>query len=226
MKLFHKLTGERMYTELVLMFSEAEPVKVLKRMKDFDLLKFIHQNLHSSTETERLFGHIAETLTWFRLLYLDIRIEKWFVYFLGLLDRLKDAAVKEALERLAVPARVRERVLEARERYRGVLYIFYKETNLPPSRVYDLLAPLQTEAILLVMAKARQDTAKKYISLYLMHLRNVKVTITGDDLRTLGIPPGPKYRKLLAKLLDAKLDGEVRNREEEIEFVKNKSTVR
>jgi tRNA nucleotidyltransferase (CCA-adding enzyme) len=76
------------------------------------------------------------------------------------------------------------------------------------------------------MAKARQDTAKKYISLYLMHLRNVKVTITGDDLRTLGIPPGPKYRKLLAELLDAKLDGEVRNREEEIEFVKKRSTVR
>ncbi|HUI66670.1 MAG TPA: CBS domain-containing protein [Nitrospirota bacterium] len=226
MKLFHKLTGERMYTELVLMFSEAEPVKVFKRMKDFDLLKFIHPNLKSSTETERLFGHIAETLTWFRLLYLDIRIEKWFVYFLGLLDRLKDAAVKEALERLAVPARVRDKVLQARERYRGVLYIFYKETNLQPSRVYDLLAPLQTEAILLVMAKARQDTAKKYISLYLMHLRNVKVTITGDDLRTLGIPPGPKYRKLLAKLLDAKLDGEVRTREEEIEFVKNKSTAR
>ncbi len=226
MKLFHKLTGERMYNELVLMFSEAEPVKVQKRMKDFDLLKFIHPNLKSSMETERLFGHIAETLTWFRLLYLDIRIEKWFVYFLGLLDRLKDAAVKEALERLAVPARVRERVLEARERYRGVLYIFYKETNLPPSRVYDLLAPLQTESILLVMAKARQDTAKKYISLYLMHLRNVKVTITGDDLRTLGIPPGPKYRKLLAELLDAKLDGEVRNREEEIEFVKKRSTVR
>ena len=226
MKLFHKLTGERMFTELVLMFSEAEPVKVLKRMKDFDLLKFIHPSLKSSTETERLFGNIAETLTWFKLLYLDIRIEKWFVYFLGLLDRLKDTAVKEALERLAVPARVRERVLQARERYRGVLYIFYKETHLPPSRVYDLLAPLQTEAILLVMAKARHDKAKKYISLYLMHLRNVKVSITGDDLKTLGIPPGPRYRKLLAELLDAKLDGEVRNREEEIEFVKNRSAAR
>jgi tRNA nucleotidyltransferase (CCA-adding enzyme) len=226
MKLFHKLTGERMYTELVLMFSEAEPFKVLKRMKDFDLLKFIHPNLKSTAETERLFASIAETLTWFRLLYLDIRIEKWFVYFLGLLDRLKDTAVEETLERLAVPARVRERVLQARERYRGVLYVFYKETDLPPSRVYDLLAPLDTEAILVVMAKARQDAAKKYISLYLTHLRNVKVMLTGDDLKALGIPPGPQYRKLLAELLDAKLDGVVRNREEEIEFAKNKSAAR
>jgi tRNA nucleotidyltransferase (CCA-adding enzyme) len=215
-----------MYTELVLMFSEAEPFKVLKRMKDFDLLKFIHPNLKSTAETERLFASIAETLTWFRLLYLDIRIEKWFVYFLGLLDRLKDTAVEETLERLAVPARIRERVLQARERYRGVLYVFYKETDLPPSRVYDLLAPLDAEAILVVMAKARQDAAKKYISLYLTHLRNVKVMLTGDDLKALGIPPGPQYRKLLAELLDAKLDGVVRNREEEIEFAKNKSATR
>jgi tRNA nucleotidyltransferase (CCA-adding enzyme) len=226
MKLFHKLTGERMYTELVLLFSEAEPVKVLKRVKDFDLLKFIHPNLKSTAETERLFASVAETLTWFRLLYLDIRIEKWFVYFLGLLDRLKDTAVEETLERLAVPARVRERVLHARERYRGVLYVFYKETDIPPSRVYDLLAYLDTEAILLVMAKARQDAAKKYISLYLTHLRNVKVMLTGDDLKAMGIPPGPQYRKLLAELLDAKLDGAVRNREEEIEFVRKKTARR
>ncbi len=226
MKLFHKLTGERMYTELVLMFSEAEPVKVLKRMKDFDLLKFIHPTLKSTAETERLFASIADTLTWFRLLYLDIRIEKWFVYFLGLLDRLKDTAVEETLERLAVPVKVREKVQQARERYRGVLYVFYKETDLPPSRVYDLLAPLDVEAILLVMAKARQDAAKKYISLYLTHLRNVKVMLTGDDLKALGIPPGPLYRKLLAELLDAKLDGVVRNREEEIDFAKNKRAAR
>ena len=39
--------------------------------------------------------------------------------------------------------------------------------------------------------------------------------LTGDDLKNLGLPAGPRYRKLLAELLDAKLDGLVRNREEE-----------
>ncbi len=222
MKLFNRLTGERIYTELVLMFSEAEPLKVLKRMKDFDLLKFIHPNLKGSAELERLFAGIGETLTWFRLLYLDLKAEKWFVYFLGLFDRLKDTAAAEALERLSIPVRIRTRVQQARTRSRDVLYVFYKDQQLPLSRVYDLLAPLDTEAILLMMAKARQERAKKNISLYLTHLRNVKVIITGDDLKQLGIPPGPRYRKLLAELLDAKLDGLVRNREEEIAFVKNR----
>ncbi|MGE5172380.1 MAG: CBS domain-containing protein [Betaproteobacteria bacterium] len=223
MKLFNRLTGERIYTELVLMFSEAEPLKVLKRMKDFDLLKFIHPNLKGSADLERLFAGIGETLTWFRLLYLDLKAEKWFVYFLGLFDRLKDTAVAEALERLAVPVRISARVQQARTRTRDVLYVFYKDQQLPLSRVYDMLAPLDTEAILLMMAKAKQERAKKNISHYLMHLRNVKVIITGDDLKHLGIRPGPRYRQILAELLDAKLDGLVRTREEEIAFVKKLS---
>ncbi len=220
MRLFHRLTGERIYTELILMFSEAEPLKVLKRMKELDILKFIHPNLKGSAELERLFSSIGETLTWFRLLYLDLRVERWFVYFLGLFDRMKDMAAAEALERLAVPTRTRERVQLARTRSRDVLYLFYKDQQLPQSRIYDLLAQLDTEAILLMMAKAKQERAKKNISLYLMHLRNIKVSLTGDDLKEMGIPPGPRYRQILAELLDAKLDGVVRNQSEEIAFVK------
>ncbi len=223
MKLFNRLSGERIYTELVLMFSEADPGKLLRRMRDFDLLKFIHPSLKGSAETERLFAGIGEAFTWFKLLYLDIKAEKWFVYFLGLVDRVKDLTVNEILERLSAPERIRERVRQARGRYRDVLYLFYKEPDVRPSRIYDLLAPLEIEVLLLMMAKAKQEQAKKYISLYLTHLREVKVSLTGHDLKKLGIAPGPKYRKLFAELLNAKLDGIVRNRDEEIEFVRKKA---
>ena len=221
MKLFNKLTGERIYAELLLMFSEAEPLKVLRRMKELDLLRFIHPNLKATAEAERLFVDIGETLAWFRLLYLEVKSEKWFVYFLGFLDRLNDGAAGETLERLAVPPRIRKRVREARDQYRDVMYELYKRPKLSPSRVYDLLQPLEIDTILLMMAKARRESAKKHISLYLTHLRDVTVTLTGDDLIRMGIPPGPRYKKILTGLLDAKLDGAVKNREEEIEYVKS-----
>jgi tRNA nucleotidyltransferase (CCA-adding enzyme) len=219
MKLFHRLAGVRFYTELVLMFSEADPLKILKRMKELDLLKFIHPGLKTTTETEQLFHAINETLTWFKLLYLDLFIEKWFVYFLGLFDQLKPAAIGEALERLSAPVRIRDRIKESRKRYTEVLYRFYKAPDLPPSRVYDLLRPLDIETLLLMMAKANKDKVKKYISLYLTHLRDVKVSLTGDDLKTMGIPPGPRYKMILTELLNAKLDGAVKNREQETAFV-------
>jgi tRNA nucleotidyltransferase (CCA-adding enzyme) len=223
MKLFDRLTGKRMNAELVLMFSEAEPLKLLKRMKHFDLLKFLHPDMKATSETDRLFTGIGETLTWFRLLYLDIRVETWFVYFLGLLDRLKDKALDETLERLSVPVRTRERVRHSRRRYREVLAVFYKEPKFSPSRIYDLLITLDAESLLLMMAKAKQEKAKKYISLYLTSLRNVRVELNGDDLKKMGIPPGPRYRKILAEVLDARLDGLVHNRGEEMEFVRKRS---
>ena len=223
MRLFDRLTGERFYTELVLMFAEAEPIKGLKRMKELDLLKFIHPSLTVTPNTEKLFDGLSETLTWFRLLYLDIPLQKGFVYFLGLLDRLKGPEEEEALERLAVPVRVRERARQARSHCHEVLPILLSEPQLAPSRLYALLHPLDIESILLMMAKARQDRARKYISLYLTRLRGVTVTFTGEDLKKMGIPPGPRYRQILAELLDAKLDEQVRTPEDEREFVKGKA---
>src|SRR3990172_1219725 len=226
MRLFDRLSGERIYAELVLMFTEDEPAKALKRMAGLDLLKFIHPGIRITTDVEKLCIGIGETLTWFRLLYLDMTIERWFLYFLGLLDRLKDEAVEETLERLAVPRKVRDRVRTARTGDRDVLYEFYRSPDLASSSVYDLLRPLEGETVLLMMAKAKQEAAKKYVSLYLTRLRNVKITLSGDDLKNMGIPPGPRYKKILSRLLDAKLDGKVKNREDEIEFVRNMSSAR
>ena len=223
MKLFNRLTGGRIYAELVLMFSEAEPARMLKRMQDFELLKIIHPKLKATPEQERLFANIGETLTWFRLLYLDMKIERWFIHLLGLVDVLRQPDVEEVFERLSAPPRVRDRIRKARAHYRDVLYLFYREPHLPASRIYELLSPIETEPLLLMMAKAKKETAKKYVSHYLTYLRGVTVTLTGDDLKKLGIPPGPRYRKILAELRDAKLDGFVKNREEELEFVRKKA---
>ena len=220
MKLFDRLSGERIYDELVLMFSELDPLKVLRRMRELDLLKFLHPGLRFSAELERLFISIGETLTWYRLLYLNMQAERWFVYLMGLFDRLKDDAVQEALERLSVPPRIRKRIMASREHCREVLFEFYRNDHIPASRVYDLLRPLDIEQILVMMAKARKEPAKKYISLYLTHLQDVRVTLTGDTLKELGLPPGPRYKKILSGLLDAKLDGTVSTKEDEIKFVK------
>lgn len=220
MKLFQKLSGERIYNELVLMFSEAEPVKVLRRMKDLDLLKFIHPGLRFGEDVERLFNSVAEILTWYRLLYIGTEPEKWLIYFMALLDRVKDNVVDEVMDRLLVPGRIKERVRSSRRRSRDVLYEFYRRRGLPPSRIYGLLYPLDTETLLLMMAKAKQEVAKRYISQYLTHLKGVRVAVTGEDLKTLGVPPGPRYRCILSQLLDAKLDGFVKDRDEEIELVK------
>jgi tRNA nucleotidyltransferase (CCA-adding enzyme) len=45
--------------------------------------------------------------------------------------------------------------------------------------------------------------------------RHMKTAVTGHDLRRMNLPAGPLYSRLLERLLDARLDGEVQNESDE-----------
>jgi tRNA nucleotidyltransferase (CCA-adding enzyme) len=54
---------------------------------------------------------------------------------------------------------------------------------------------------------------------YLVHWRNVKPAITGEDLKQRGLPPGPRFAEILRQLHAARLDGEVMSREDELQLL-------
>jgi tRNA nucleotidyltransferase (CCA-adding enzyme) len=70
------------------------------------------------------------------------------------------------------------------------------------------------------MAKTTDEEVKKYISLYFTQLQNVRILITGDDLKEMGLQPGPRYREILDKVMKAKLDNKVASRDDELARVR------
>jgi tRNA nucleotidyltransferase (CCA-adding enzyme) len=70
------------------------------------------------------------------------------------------------------------------------------------------------------MARVTKKEAKKAVSNFFAQLKHTKIKTTGDDLKKLGLPPGKLYKKILDNLLDAKLDGKVQNKREEIAYLK------
>ncbi len=90
------------------------------------------------------------------------------------------------------------------------------------SRLYHLLNPLGTEYLLYLMAKARPEAAKKAISLYFTQLKRLKPELSGRDLVAMGYAPGPLIKEMLEQLLEARLNGEVKNRDEEREFIRKR----
>jgi tRNA nucleotidyltransferase (CCA-adding enzyme) len=63
---------------------------------------------------------------------------------------------------------------------------------------------------------------RRWISLYVTRLRDEKSWIDGEDLKKIGIPPGPEYKEILRRVLLARLDGKATTREEEIAFVRRR----
>lgn len=89
-----------------------------------------------------------------------------------------------------------------------------------PSDIYRTLQPFKAEELLFIMARAQQEEIRRAISHYFHRYRHVTTELKGRDLRELGIPPGVVYRIALDELLDARLNGEVRNRQEELAYLR------
>ncbi len=92
-------------------------------------------------------------------------------------------------------------------------------TKRKPSEIYRALLPFRPEELLFLMGKAEDESTRRAVSHYFHRYRNVQAELKGKDLKAMGIPPGPIYRKLLDELLNARIDKEVSNRSEEFHFL-------
>ncbi|MDO8445773.1 MAG: CBS domain-containing protein [Deltaproteobacteria bacterium] len=218
---FEKLSGKRLFNELVLILKEERPIKAINRMAELGLLRFIHPRLRVGEKEREVIGNIIGTIAWYRLLFLKERCDPSLVYMMGLLDSLKLKEIDEFCIRLAVPGRLREKLVTARKT--GVVALRrLARGGLKDSELYHLLKPLQMEALLYITAKGG-ETVKKEVSHYITHLMEIKTALTGNDLeKEFGLKPGPKFKEILSGLLDARLEGVVRTMDEEMKWVKRR----
>lgn len=217
MNLFERLTGSRLYEELFLSFNETDPIKTLKRLSDFGLLKVIHPNLIFSEELESTLKSMHDTLSWFNLLFLEEMTDTGVLYLMALLSGLKDEDMKTVIDRLSPPDKTKDMILGGMLQGKEVL------KRLPaddPVEIYNLLSKLKLETILFLMAISKDRQKQKAISLYLTELRKVKTILGGEDLKNMGIKPGPVYSRILKALLEEKLRGRLKSREDEEKFVR------
>ena len=108
------------------------------------------------------------------------------------------------------------------ERFRADKCVFWLERNLPVSAsvIYRKLNGFKTELILFMMAVAKKKAVKKSISHYFTDLCRTQLSLRGRDLKKMGLKPGPAYRQVMEAVLDARLDGTLKSKKDEIEFAR------
>jgi tRNA nucleotidyltransferase (CCA-adding enzyme) len=93
-------------------------------------------------------------------------------------------------------------------------------TSLKPADSYRLLSGLSDETLLGLMAKSKGDSVKRQVSAFLTTYQNVQPILTGEDLKAMGLKPGPQFKTMLNRLHEARLNGEVNTEAEEREIVR------
>jgi tRNA nucleotidyltransferase (CCA-adding enzyme) len=219
MALFQKLSGHRLLEELKALCSEREPKSGLKRLAELDLLRFIHPKLVWTPRLEKLLFAVEETLDWYRLLYLDHKLEAWLVYMMVIAAVLPDRGVTDLLKRFPFSEREATTLKAMRGGAHRLLRQLSKQPPLKPSGVCRILEGVQDEALVAIMAQSPSDRVKRLVSAYLAAWRQAKPRLTGKELQSMGIKPGPIYGKVLTQLRDAHLDGLVKTETEERAFI-------
>jgi tRNA nucleotidyltransferase (CCA-adding enzyme) len=203
-----------------LLLKEERVRTLMKRLNDFDLLKYVHPAVCYNPSVNRLMKSIESVLAWYDLLYLDNYCEKWFVYFLGLIDRLSAEEAELLLRRCDIKRAYAASIMTAKTSGMQVLLDLANKKNLQNADIYRILHQIPHDVSLYLMAKSGRTLTKKAFSVYFTQLQHARVHLTGNDLKQLGIVPGKSYRRILDCLQDAVLNGQVSGRADELNFVR------
>lgn len=223
MNFFQRLSGSRIFHELRLIFDEKNVLRCLRRMEEFNLLAYIHPSLKLDEQLIHFLEEVESVRNWYRMLYEEPAIESWKLYLLGLCGVLPPEEVAQVTLNLALTERQRRDFISLREHTGQALgkLIHWSRSGEPMSRLYALLHELPVEGVLLLMAKCTREQMKKAISAYLTRVRHITLEIGGEDLRKLGLEPGPAYGRILREVLAARIDGKVECRIDQLALARS-----
>ena len=219
MDFFKELSGSRLFSELRQILEEEKPLMALRRLNEYKLLKVIHPEIVYDSTLEDLLNSVEKILAWHNLLFLEDSCRKWMVYLLALARSFDQKLLEQLCERLELTERYQKVFVHEKIKADMCLKWMESQKGFKNSVLYRRLWSFRTEILLYMMASTAAEAVRRAISNYFTRLRSAVTVLKGNDLKEMGIEPGPVYRKILDSLLDARLNGQVKTREDEVRFV-------
>ena len=204
-----KLSPARIFNEFRHICDEETALPAIMRLGDLGLLTAMHPQLALNPTKTRILPKVNKVVTWYRLLYIEEDMKPWLVFLLALAGTASYADTLAAYQRIGGPPALKAYVMGGRERMRTTRQALNKaiRKGTRTSAICRMLKPLPLECLLYLMAETTIPEVRRAISRYLTTWRSMQPDIAGDELRALGLEPGPLYGVILEYLLEAKLDG-------------------
>lgn len=233
MEILSKLSGSRMWHELVKMFCDKAPKENFQRMHKLKILPQIHPALsrlnfslfHEAIQVKQLCDLVAfGPPTNGKGNPNPNSYTLWKFYLLVIMDKMSAEESKQLMEKFLFPSGVVQQMQMEQQTYRNATKQLRQIFNNHPtpfetkqSEIYFLLQEVSIEAIMVTMSHL-EGTQRQHMVTYLTHVRNIRADINGNDLIALGHKPGPRFATVLKEVLKAKLDGIVSSQSSQLEL--------
>jgi tRNA nucleotidyltransferase (CCA-adding enzyme) len=210
-----QLSGVRLWRELRFVLEGDSPANSLKRLDEVGLLPQIDPELSVPPVRHDILARVTAA----RLELAEIAPETiehpWLAYWAALVQELSPASIRRACRRLSLSDRMAADLIGALAALEEACQRLRHDDVLRPSAVVAALRPLSVELLPLLLGWCDARQVHKSVRQYLTTWRHIRPSLTGNDLKQLGVPQGPHIGQLLARVLAAKLDDETLTREAE-----------
>ncbi len=205
-----RLSGARLREELIPLLMEKDPRPAFRLLSQWGALPFLVSNLKWEKSHDTFFGQIIrqpekDSTLMLRLLVLlhalplpkAIGSLEHFMFPRQMMDQIESA--------LTLLARMRDGSLS--------LYDMHRTTKRP--------LPPDVKTFIGKAVKMKSLSPRKHVEENWKKLQDSTPCLTGRDVRDLGYKPGPLFTKIFDALREARWEGKLRTREEEIRFLQH-----
>ncbi|BBA79791.1 poly(A) polymerase/tRNA nucleotidyltransferase family protein [cyanobacterium endosymbiont of Rhopalodia gibberula] len=204
----------RLKTELKYILEANYWKPSLKLLADLNALSCLHNRLILD---DILWWQVRYISRWLRYLDPKNNLEHWLIRLEVLISRLEIAESskialdfqlpKDSIQRLKTLSKIE---LDIKDKL-----LKYNTT----SEITRLFNSYQLPVLILVAVRFSKQI-RRTIWQFITKWSNVQPLLNGNDLKTMGYKPGPKYKIILDRLLSASLDKKIQTKKEAEELVK------
>lgn len=216
-KMLKKLSADRTKAELKHILEEASPVGAIWRMKELGIWQYILPEAVIDSELNYLLARVPEAVRFCQEIGLG-PLKSWLIHLVLLVYKSGSSAetIDSRLRLTKEEYRILRDILDNWEQMLSLCM----DKRIKNSEVAKKLHGFPGEGYVLLVVKAADSQVSSRLKRCFNKINNNNLFVTGEDIKRLGYKPGPIFRKALNAVWEAKLDGIVSTKEEELEFVK------
>lgn len=214
-----RVSKERVWEELKYILLEPRPSSVLSRLSELQLWDSLFTGV-SYKEIKDVLDDLHRSVKVLRSWDLAEPDEPWMVYFIAVLHRTDWETARTICIRYNLNKRQVEKVAAALNGWMSAVEGLGGPGDHSTSELARRVMAVPRECYPLILTYFSNNTARRRFRQVLNAICYDKPSINGKDLRSLGFKPGPPFKKALDALWQARLDGVVRTREEELCYAK------
>ena len=216
--MINKLSNDRIREEIHGIFKDENLSNSLKLMKELNIFKSLNKGHDISWKDINKIDNIPKSLDSFNTIkredirYADIIVQQ-------LLSGLPLKLIPQIIHTYVSYRQSYHGIIEGLQKKKKV-YAILQTQDIDLYEIYTLLEFATDEMLIFYYNDCENNNIKHYLMYYKLKLQSINTIITGQDLLSLNIKPGPLFKRILKEVLKAKIQGHIYTKEDELKYAK------